>query len=862
MLIQKKVIMYAYDYGVRNFNKKYQPFPNITVFNDQIEVLDQSSSLFSEVLIYKQVTLDENNNSYARITPSGIEYSDLFTKEYLQKFGQFQSTGETRNIVGFSAQREIFEFKGNYFVFNPEIVILDEVVVTAKGTGNKKKFAPDLTLLSEQLQGSELSVILFITKDGAKLERAYQKIDQFGPNEIVMFVEKDDAYNTFGSVIRVNSGDEITESTEIPFNDIAKLTKTFEIGVNSSAIKDVLEDHVKDKDSVFYLIRNVFQKGIEVVNIPANFALEKVADAMDAVSKGIEDNLKIGSKYWKAYDQEGNPDKTYSPILPGFELIEQLETLNENIDYDQLLSGFTQKLDALESQLQTGIDKIPFQLIRDFVKEKVSVLFDFINEGKSFLKEVASQVLLFTKSYFIFLNSFLVGLINSLVDVIKGIFDLIGLICKIVIGINKAHEQTAKTPASMFSLFVELFENAMETTAKLFTLKNIKAFFKFMIGLFVKFLTSPPSISSDKLGYGIGYLIGFIVEEVVFAILTGGAKTVGTALKLAADSYKSLIRGVYRASKKAIKFTIDGILTIIREIQKQLNDFPKLLDDLGKWLDEVLQVGKKIDAYAQFAKGLIRALQDLGVDIARTLLNGTERAVVTQYGDVIYEGPFQNFFNALTDFNKKAGVNRNQLKQRLDEIASGLNEEMLSILKKKKLKVERKPRATKTLDVVDRNGKIVFRGLPDDVPKFLEFINKPLEQRRKLISEMQKTLRGKTTKYNQLKTLDKGYDIPTSKSGTSPDFDGLTEYLYQGNAKFGKVKIKITGSRDVDFAQANELMKLDEIPEGYTWHHLDDLDENLEGTMQLVKSTIHTATYKHFGSAKQLQELLDIKKYL
>ncbi|WP_299434391.1 hypothetical protein [uncultured Aquimarina sp.] len=578
--------MYAYEYGVRNFDKKYQPFPNITVFNDQIEVLDQTNSLFSEVLVYNQVTLDENNNSYARITPSGIEYSDLFVKEYLQKFGQFSSTGEIRNIVGFSSQREVFEFEGNYFVFNPEIVILDEVEVTAKGVGNKKKFPPDLSLLNEQLEGSELSVILFITKDGAKLERAYQKINQLGANEIVMFIEKDDAYNTFGSVIRVNSGDNITESTDIPYNDIAKLTKTFEIGVSSSVVKEVLEDHVKDKDSVFYLIRNVFQKGIEVVNIPANFALEKVADAMDTVSKGIENNLKIGSKYWKAFDKAGNPDKTYSPILPGFELIEQIETLNENTDYDQLLSGFTQKLDALENQLQTGIDKIPFQLIRDFVKEKISVLFDFINEGKTFLKEVASQVLSLTKSYFIFLNSFLVGLINSLVDVVKGIFDLIGLICKIVIGINKAQEQTAKTPASMFSLFVELFENAMEATAKLFTLKNIKAFFKFMIGLFVKFLTSPPSISSDKLGYGIGYLIGFIVEEVVFAILTGGAKTVGTALKLAVDSYKSLIKGVYRATEKTIKFTIDGILTIIREIQKQLSNFPKFLDDLGKWLDD------------------------------------------------------------------------------------------------------------------------------------------------------------------------------------------------------------------------------------------------------------------------------------
>ncbi|OED44521.1 hypothetical protein AB832_01930 [Flavobacteriaceae bacterium (ex Bugula neritina AB1)] len=212
----------------------------------------------------------------------------------------------------------------------------------------------------------------------------------------------------------------------------------------------------------------------------------------------------------------------------------------------------------------------------------------------------------------------MVGLLNSLVDIIKGIFDLIGLICKIVVGLNNAQEQAAKTPASMFSLFVELFENALETTFKLFTIKNIKAFFKFMLLLFVKFLTSPPSISLDKLGYGVGYLIGFIVEEVVFAILTGGAKTIGTALKLAAESYKSLFQGIYKVTNKTIKFTIDGILTIIRTIQEKLKKFPQLLDDLRKWLDEVLASVKAEAAVSSRFQGLF-SLDPISATILRRI---------------------------------------------------------------------------------------------------------------------------------------------------------------------------------------------------------------------------------------------------
>jgi len=580
--------MYAYDYGIRNFENTYQPFPNITVFNDTIEILDQQKTQYIEEFVYKQVTLDEDTERFARLVPSGIIYSDLFVKEYLQKFGQFTSTGQTRSIDGLPVEREVFQFEGNYFVFNPEITVLDETEITAKGTGKKKKFPPDLTILNEQLQGSELSVILFITKDGVKLERTYQKIDRFPPNEIVLFVEKDDAYNIFGSVIRVNSGSNINENTKIPYHDISKLSKTFEIGVRRKDIKEVLETHVSNKENFFYLIRDGFLKGVSITRIPVNFALKEVADAMDTVSKEIQGNLKIESKYWQAYDKEGNEAAAYTPLLPDFDAFIQTQDSNGNENHDQLLDVVYKRLDLLEKEMLSGIDKIPLEIIREYIKSKTTIFFKIVDEARGFISVLAKKIENMAKDTFIFLNAFVVGLLNSLVDVIKGIFDLIGLICKIVVGMNKAQEQGAKTPASMFSLFVELFENALESTFKLFAVKNIKAFFGFMTGLFVKFFIAPPTISLDKLGYGIGYLIGFIIEEVVFAILTGGAKTVAEALKQAAKIYSSLLKGTYKAVKKTIQFSIEGILTMIKAIQEKLKRFPQLLDDLGKWLDEVL----------------------------------------------------------------------------------------------------------------------------------------------------------------------------------------------------------------------------------------------------------------------------------
>ena len=596
--------MYAYDYGVRNFDKKYQPFPNITVFNDTIEVLDQENSLFLPDFVYKQVVLNKNDDRFAHILPSGLTYTDIFVKDYAQQFNEFVSTGQSRIVAGFNVVRVIFEFEGNYFVFNPEVFSLDEVEITAKGTGKKQKFPPDLTLLNEQLNGSALSVILFITKDGAKLERAYQKIVQYRDNELVLFVESDDAFNVFGSVVRVNSGTGISSGTAIPYRDIAKLTTTFEIGIPETVIKKILVDHVKDKDSVFYMVRNVFQKGIEIVQIPINFSLTTIADGMELVGKEIGDALKIGEKYWKAYDKEGNPNPEYSPILPGYDQILQVQQANEKLDYDKLLSGFTKRMDDLEGYLQAGIDRIPITILKDFIGNKVTVFFNMIAEGKKFIKEIAKQVISMTKAYFEFLNGFLVGLLNSLVEVVKGIFDLIALICKIVVGISKAQGQLAKTPSSMFSLFVELIESFIEAISKLFSIKNVKLFFLFLLGVFVKLLVSPPSITMDKLGYGIGFLIGFIIEEVVFGIVSGGTKNVADAIRLAAVSYKNLLQGVYKATKWPITFTIDGFLTFIREIYRQFSNFPQLLKNLGKWIDEALAAVKAEAAVSAKFQGL------------------------------------------------------------------------------------------------------------------------------------------------------------------------------------------------------------------------------------------------------------------
>lgn len=138
-----------------------------------------------------------------------------------------------------------------------------------------------------------------------------------------------------------------------------------------------------------------------------------------------------------------------------------------------------------------------------------------------------------------------------------------------------------------------------------------------------------------------------------------------------------------------------------------------------------------------------------------------------------------------------------------------------------------------------------------------------------------------------------GQPIPRSNAGNgvSPDFSGLEmafgsippPYIL-GNGKTivarlseplenilqkikisGEVRIPITGDRTkLDYANAwrkmgvkpsdgNKLMKELKL----TWHHVDDLDNDLNSTLQLVTEKAHLKTIKHSGSVKQSDVLFD-----
>jgi hypothetical protein len=85
-----------------------------------------------------------------------------------------------------------------------------------------------------------------------------------------------------------------------------------------------------------------------------------------------------------------------------------------------------------------------------------------------------------------------------------------------------------------------------------------------------------------------------------------------------------------------------------------------------------------------------------------------------------------------------------------------------------------------------------------------------------------------------------------------PDFEPHAMQLPDGSKR---VQIEYTGNRAADFNAANKAAGLNEIPEGYTWHHLED-----SKSMMLVPRELHKAV-KHSGGVSRYKHNTGVRKY-
>ncbi len=628
--------MRAIEYGQQQYGgySLQDTETNIFVFNDEINVvkegeinpnIPQDDYVFMEIEIENQLALKKEGLIMSQTEFDYIKDSGIIDIEKVISNIQFSYH---ENVV----LTDVYQINHHYFIQLPiditGIILNGEEQILYANTKTK----PAKPTLNTILKDKKMTVVLFISTDGAQLERAYQSIDSLYENEIVLFIEKNEGVNIFGSVVRVKTGSNINSLGMFPYKDLSKIVKIYNTDIGSASFEEILKEHLEDKTEKIYLVKEVFGFYDKVTSFGTNLGLKAIKEAAEKLSLAM-DELKIDEKKWKYYNKDGTVVENPDLLLPGLSLIKQANAQQKKeLNSSKLNALAIAHIEKLESTLKNQlIHNNEVESNGNFTKEKafkkiIKLVLNVLQEAKYFFKNPLRKEFELAEDVFVIYNAFIVGLLNGLTEAIKGLLDLIALICKGILELKETQNKIAGGDFSYMSLFFEMLENLLETFTNLFSKKNLEAIFEFVNAcmffglsfpkLFLNWLTQDgKTITSDAIGYYLGYIIGMIVEMVLEALLFGAgtvAKAVNEVWRSFADLFVNFSKAINYIAKKSTT-SIDKIMAIFAFIRQKSKNIKPLLDDFLTFLKSVF--ARAQDFLTTFPKAVRETYQKFGVEI-------------------------------------------------------------------------------------------------------------------------------------------------------------------------------------------------------------------------------------------------------
>lgn len=125
-----------------------------------------------------------------------------------------------------------------------------------------------------------------------------------------------------------------------------------------------------------------------------------------------------------------------------------------------------------------------------------------------------------------------------------------------------------------------------------------------------------------------------------------------------------------------------------------------------------------------------------------------------------------------------------------------------------------------------------------------------MKEKQEIANKAAQDYNEKTNPYQR--ALDKGIEGVKETQNGGVSFAETDKIYSKEDGTKCIVKVVATGSRSKDFDAANKTMKLEETPDGYVWHHVDDYNvEDGTITLELVEDEAHNATKPHSGGCAQ-----------
>lgn len=650
----KKKKMRAIDYGMLHFGgySYKDSTSNIYTFNEDKTLIDledenPSSSIEETIVIEATKTSDtsytfEINYEKEILSYETFDYiinTGIITVEEI-KSAIFEINGKNIYTTVYKIGEQFFVpisknniGESSFSVIHNDIIVSGQYTPkspTTKEERIKVKKRQNLGIINDSLSAKKLSVVVFMSSDGALLERAYQSIEPFD-NETVLFIEKKQGLNLFGSVVRVKLGNNISNPKDFPSKQVSQVIESFKdfTNISQNTLQDIIEEQIESKTDLLFFVKRTLGFINNVTSIPANISLEVIGSVFKTIADGIG-TLKLDENRWKYYNDDGSLSNKANLLIPGIELFNNLANSAKTPKPSELNSNALEIVSNLENFIRTNANSIGQQIPffkGKFVRKFIDKILNTIAQVKAFLKNPATLATYLAKQAFIAYNAFIVGIINGLIEAIKGLFDLISMVANGLLALNKTGQKISANVSSYLGLFIEMVENQLEAMFNLFSVENLKAILDFLKKTTLLMFQLPmqitnwlldggASINIDKLAYYIGYIFGIIIEMALEILATGGASTVVEAIEQVGKSFADLFKGILNLTKfvkKGAGSLIDNTIVLFAYIREKSKNIKPLLDDFLKFVESVFARAK--DFLATFPKAVKETYQKFGVEI-------------------------------------------------------------------------------------------------------------------------------------------------------------------------------------------------------------------------------------------------------
>ncbi|MGB3591531.1 MAG: hypothetical protein WBA16_07580 [Nonlabens sp.] len=692
--------MTSEEYG-RRFFEQVAAFEFLDVYTLGVKPKTIRRQEPEDLLLYTYLAVNQNATGQWEVLAlnAGANYlntaainGDVVTQSNIPHDDLAQVTIDFLNFneVVFASSYFALDYLGQRYIAFP-VFALD----TSYITGDKP------LELGRKLASSQIHVSIFKSSDGARLDDAFQRVTTIKSREMVFFMEKDDGTNKFGSVFRIKAGKGLDPRSIFPYDIFLTVLKDYGINTTRQQLKQQVEKALRDRSTEFSLLPTAVNGLIEdIIVAPTTTILDGVATILEAASSWTGEQM-LGINYWNRII-DGKRNEEYDPLLPHMDLADK-DHVKKTINLvmvrtaNSLVTPLAERLDeALYSAgklptvgavvvgrlkpLSTVVQSIP-----DLLIGMVDVMVDALAAGLEFL------------------NAFIVGLLNTIIELVKFILDVLAMLFRYMSTMTRGTSSFRQSPLVFFSFFFESLENIIEAFVNLFSKENFAALFVFYAALPGKIsevlpllwgnlVRSAGEVYAHDLGYYLGYLVGWLAQEIAGVLLTGGAANLSKAVKVYFTGYKTLFKDMAKATTSGARATgqiARGAATMFLDGVQYLGYYaqrvPELITELNKWLDDLVRVlMANADVLLAKYKAAVQLLNELGVTITRNLdqnlfpelvARGLEGEIYVIRNKVpIFSGTdeaFEAFAKQIDQINADAGGGRkghNAVEEHLDKV--------------------------------------------------------------------------------------------------------------------------------------------------------------------------------------------------